>query len=214
MTATGGAMSLACSIDWKLFLEYLKVLLAWPVVVGVGATIGTLWFRTELRALINRVASLEFPGGKIVTQQTKLEEDALVNEVVESVPAEADVPSVLDEIHLSAVDQKKIRDVIVAERAAARVWEYRYLNYYFAPATQHVLDWLIGLNITTDAAYDAYWINRIPQTAERRAIIDALQKHLCIHIDGPSYQVSDKGREYAAWPERRILSVVERALER
>ncbi|MBB3001439.1 hypothetical protein FHX57_003796 [Paraburkholderia tropica] len=194
-------------------MEYLKVLLAWPVVVGVGATIGTLWFRTELRALINRIASLEFPGGKLTTQQAKLEQEAASEETVESVPVTGDEPQLLDQIHLSAADQKKIRDVILAERAAARMWEYHFLNYFFAPSTQHVLDWLVKLGITTDDAYHAYWSHRIVHAGERQAIIHALQKHLCVHIDGPSIQVTDKGREYAAWPDRRILSVMKPAPE-
>ncbi|WP_322036186.1 hypothetical protein [Burkholderia cepacia] len=206
-------MHYACSSDWKLLLEYLKVLLAWPVVVGVGATIGTLWFRTELRALINRIASLEFPGGKLTTQQAKLEEEAASKDTVESIPVAGDEPSVLKEIHLSVVDQEKLRAVMLAERVAARMWEYHFLNYFFAPATQHVLEWLVGLGTTTDDAYQAYWIHRIPQGIERQAIVDALQKHLCIQIVGPSIQVTDKGREYAGWSERKILSIVQRTPE-
>lgn len=194
-----------CEVDWKLLLEYLKVLLSWPVVVGVGATVGTLWFKAELRALINRIASLEFPGGKLVTQQAKMDEEAAVD-AVPPVSATDTAPPALQNLQLTPQDQAVVRDAFAAERTAARMWEYRFLNYFFAPATQHVLDWLIGLNqATTEDAYDAFWMNRIPQGAERQAILHALQKHLCIQVDGPAIRVSDKGREYAAWPERRIL---------
>ncbi|CAE6944202.1 hypothetical protein R75471_05529 [Paraburkholderia domus] len=199
-------MGNACAADWKLILEYLKVLLSWPVVVGFGATIGTAWFRTELRALINRIASFEFPGGKLVTQQAKIEEESAASDAVPPVPAGDVAPPVLDGLRLSAAEQATLKGVFDAERAAARMWEYRYLNYFFAPTTQHVLNWLISLGqATTFDAYEAFWTNRIAQAGERQAVIHALQMHLCIQVDGPAITVSDKGREYAAWPERKIL---------
>ncbi|KVR47568.1 hypothetical protein WK16_06715 [Burkholderia ubonensis] len=135
----------ASGVDWRLILEYLKVVLSWPVVVGLGATVGTLWFRTELRALINRIASLEFPGGKLVTQQAMIEDESVIGEAAQSVPADNATPPALQGLRLSAEDQATLRNVFVSERAAARMWEYHYLNYYFAPSTQHVLNWLIGL---------------------------------------------------------------------
>lgn len=199
-------MTNACAADWKLILEYLKVLLSWPVVVGIGTIIGTFWFRTEIQALINRIASLEFPGGKIVTQQAKIAEESATTELAQPVPIEDVAPPALDGLRLTPAEQQTLKDVFAAERAAARMWEYRYLNYFFAPATQHVLNWLISLGqATTFDAYEAFWMNRIAQAGERQAIIHALQMHLCIQVDGPIITISDKGREYAAWPERRIL---------
>ncbi|KVX81204.1 hypothetical protein [Burkholderia ubonensis] len=204
-------MAQASGIDWKLILEYLKVVLSWPVVVGLGATVGTLWFRTELRALINRIASLEFPGGKLVTQQAKIEEESATGEAAQPVPVDDAAPPALQGLRLSDEDQATLRAVFASERAAARMWEYHYLNYFFAPSTQHVLNWLIGLGqATTIDAYEAFWMNRIPSAIERQAILHALQKHLCIQVDGPVINVSDKGNEYGAWPDRKVLGFQER----
>jgi hypothetical protein len=199
-------MGNACAADWKLILEYLKVLLSWPVVIGIGAIIGTRWFRTEIQALINRIASLEFPGGKLVTQQAKIEEESPVSDAVQPVPVDDAAPPVLDGLRLTVEEQATLRAAFEAERAAGRMWEYRYLNYFFAPATQHVLNWLISLGqATTIDAYEAFWMNRIAQAGERQAVIHALQMHLCIQVNGPVITVTEKGREYAAWPERKIL---------
>jgi hypothetical protein len=202
-------MGNACAADWKLILEYLKVLLSWPVVVGIGAIIGTKWFKTELSALINRIASLKFPGGELITQQAKIAEEGATAEALPAVPADAAAPPALNDLRLTAEEQEKLRSAFEAERAAARIWEYRYLNYFFAPATQHVLNWLISLGKTTTFdAYETFWIHRVAQAGERQAIIHALQMHLCIQVEGPAITVSDKGKEYASWPERRILAMV------
>ncbi|WP_177315786.1 hypothetical protein [Burkholderia ubonensis] len=53
-------------------------------------------------------------------------------------------------------------------------------------------------------------MNRIPHADERQAILHALQKHLCIQVDGPVISLSDKGKEYGAWPERKILGFQQR----
>jgi hypothetical protein len=202
-------MSHACAADWKLILEYLKVLLSWPVVVGIGVFVGTRWFKSELSGLINRIASVKFPGGELVTQQAKMTEDipaAAAAEAHQVAAVEAEAPQALDDPHLPEEIREQLRGVFTAERVAARTWEYRYLNYFFAPDTQHVLDWLIGLNQTTTyETYNTFWIYRVPAAGERQAIIHALQMHLCIVIDGPG--ITEKGKEYAAWPERKILSM-------
>ncbi|MFM0288385.1 hypothetical protein [Paraburkholderia megapolitana] len=189
----------------------MKVLLSWPVIIGIGAIIGAAWFRTEVQALINRIASLKFPGGELVTQQAKIKEESAVGGDIQPVPVnDAAIPA-LQGMHLSAADQATLKAVFDGERAAARMWEYRYLNYFFAPATQHVLDWMIGLaQATTVDAVEAFWMNRIAHAGERQAILHALQMHLCIQIDGPAIKVSDKGREYAAWPERKVLGFQQR----
>jgi hypothetical protein len=80
------------------------------------------------------------------------------------------------------------------------------LNYFLAEATQHVLDWLVALHQpTTVSAYEAIWMHTIQQAQERQAILHALQLHVLITINGEAIALTDKGREYAAWPERRHL---------
>ncbi|MCA8299741.1 hypothetical protein LGN19_38805 [Burkholderia sp. AU30198] len=201
-------MMQTCAVDWKLVLEYMKVVLSWPVIVGIGSIIGSVCFREELRALINRISSFKILGQEVATQQSKLDSEAAEDEAMNPVPA-GDVPlPALDGLQLTPAQRTQIRETFEAERAAARIWEYRYLNYFFAPSTQAVLDWLIGLGAgTTFDAYEAYWMNRIAYAGERQAVIHALQMHLCIQIDGPTITVTDKGREYQAWGERRILSM-------
>ncbi|MCM2547644.1 hypothetical protein [Burkholderia glumae] len=203
-------MNTLCSLDFRLVLDYIKVFLSWPIVVGIAAIYATRTFKTEVAALVNRIASVEFPGGKLVTQQAKLERD--VGDADTVAPAAADPTNdVLQDVQVAPAVRERLRAVFEGQRAAARMWEYRYLNYFFAPDTQGILDWLIQLG--QDAAveaYEAYWMTRITNPGERRAILTALSMHGCIILDGPAISVTDKGREYAAWSDRKILSVVER----
>lgn len=199
------------TVNWTLVLEYLKVFLSWPVVIGIGGTICLTFFKNDVRALIKRIATVEFPGGKIVTQQEKLNEETPVS-VEEATPVttvanDPPVPAI-DQLTLTAAERDALRAAFLAERIATRLWEYRFVNYFFAPMTQAVLDWLIGLGqATTVGAYDAYCTPRIQNGGERQAILTALQMHTFIQIDANVIlTVTDKGREYAAWPERRILN--------
>lgn len=197
-----------CSLDWKLVLEYLKVVLSWPVVVGIGSIIAGVCFKEEVRGLINRISSFKILGQELATQQSKIDSEVAEDGAVQPVPADDAPLLALDGFQLTPAQQAQIRETFTAERAAARIWEYRYLNYFFAPSTQAVLDWLVALGAgTTFDAYEAYWVNRIPYAGERQAVIHALQMHLCIQIDGPTIAVSEKGKEYQAWGDRRILSI-------
>jgi hypothetical protein len=161
------------------------------------------YFRTELRNLINRVSSFKVLGHELVTQQAKLEDEATA-EGIRPVPAEDAVSAQLQNLEITPEQQAQITAVFDSERAAARMWEYRYLNYFFADSTQDVLDWVIRFKSgTTFDAYETYWLPRIHNANERRAIINALQVHLCIAIDGPTLSATEKGGEYAQWPERK-----------
>ena len=106
---------------------------------------------------------------------------------------------------MSQASLDALRAYAEAERGAARIWEYRYLNFFLVPTTQIVLDWFIGLQQpTTIAAFEAAWMMVIQSAPERTAVLHALQKHVLIEISPEgAVTVTDKGREYAAWTERR-----------
>jgi hypothetical protein len=107
----------------------------------------------------------------------------------------ASLPDTLDQKQL-----EEVRALFDAERARAYLWEYRYLNYFLALQTQHVLDWLASLPSRTSVMLlDTVWLPAIPSVEERRAIIDALQAHYLVQIENGLIEVSPKGREYIEW---------------
>ncbi len=192
-----------CSLDWHLLLDYLKVILAWPFMGTALVVYIVLLFRQSLVKLIDRIKHVKTPFGELEAPQLQ----KLENPDEGKVPPTPETP-VVNDVRLNQADVEQLRQWFQAERTARAIWEYRYLNYFFAPTTQHVLDWLIGLaQTTTRSAYDAYWTLAIQSSGERQAVLDALQMHYLIELDGNGniIRVTDKGKEYAAWEWRQIL---------
>lgn len=200
-----------CSVDWKLVLEYLKVALSWPVVVGSGGLFVILRFTPQVRRLIERIATVKFPGGELsMPQLATLENEAPVapaEEGSDSVsPDEA--AAVEGQSDLSDREQiETLRAIAAQEIKIARIWQFRFFNYFFAPSTQEVLNWLILQNhqTTTTAIYQTAWAARITQPEERDAVLQALSMYDCIRQEGPFVRVTELGNEYARSPERKIL---------
>jgi hypothetical protein len=187
-------------------LDYLKVLLTWPVIGGGLIAVFLLLFRLEIKSLINRIGRIKFPGGEFSTsQQEKIEqvEQTQPGPVTSPEPN----PPKLEGMHLTAEDLEIIQAYFNSERATARVWEYRYLNLFLAQTTQVVLDWLVTLQppTTTIGAFEATWMHVIQDAQERSAVLHALQMHVLINVAGQTMSLTEKGREYAHWPERRIM---------
>lgn len=47
---------------WQIVLEFLKVLLSWPPVVGITIVFFLILFRDELRGLLNSIYEVSGPG--------------------------------------------------------------------------------------------------------------------------------------------------------
>lgn len=184
-----------------LILEYLKVLLTAPVLFSLDAVLFIILFREDLKALILRVAKIRLPGGTEVStpQSNQLaaeeEKPAPVLRVNDQVPV-GDLPA-----DLTLQQRTTIEQLIRTHIATAYIWEYRYLNYFLARGTQHILDWLISLpHATTYSHFDSVWLLTIPSANERQAIMNALQAHHLIQQDESGMiVVTPKGREYQKW---------------
>lgn len=187
-----------------MILDYLRVLLTWPVIGGGLFAFALVIFKEQIRSLINRIGRIKFPGGEFSTSQVQKSEEAVQQGPV--TPPTPPAPPPIEGVHLSPGDLEQVRAYLQAEHAAARIWEYRFLNYFLADSTQAVLDWLLALNQpTTVSAFEAVWMHTIQNAAERTAILHALQLHVLISMDGQTIILTEKGREYATWPERRRL---------
>lgn len=173
----------------QLALEVLRVIVSWPVAIVVVAFL----FRAELRGLIIRIRSVSVSGMQIQLPQ-------LPEGPAAGAPPNPPPPQLPAGLQLTAAQQQELIQVFQAERAAARLWEYRYLNHFLARGTQVVLTWLVGLQqATTVNAVEAYWIPIIHDPGQRGIIMNVLHTHNLIQIDGQVIRVTDKGREYAQW---------------
>jgi len=184
---------------FKLSLEYFKVLLSTQMVTGVILLVFMLLFKSDIKALILRIAKIRLPGGgEISTPQLEkqVKENILDKPIV--LPKDTDDKNIPDTLNKSELET--IKTLLNAEKSRAYLWEYQYLNYYFVNGTQRVLDWLVSLeNKTSLSLFDTSWLPIIPSPSERGAIISALENHYLIIIENDIITVSPKGYEYQYW---------------
>lgn len=183
----------------RLILEYLKVMSTPQIVIGAIGLVFLFLFRENIKSLIQRIAKIKFPGSaELLTSQSERQIKENKREVKPLPSPEAPLPgfpSGLNPQQLSTVE-----NILKAERATSRLWEYRYLNYFLVYRTQLVLDWLINLNQPTTFSYfDAEWLPVIPSASEREAIISVLQAHHIIQVNEGAIDISPKGLEYQQW---------------
>jgi len=187
-------------METSVVLEYFKVFLSAPPIAGTLAAIFLTLFRSEIRKLIRRTASIRFPGGELSTSQIERAAEELVENPEETRLPSAEPASLPPGLTLSPDEQQKLIEFIKAERARAALWEYRFLNLYLVRNTQRVLDWLTSLGQrTTVRLFDAFWAPFIPNPEERKAILDALANNHIIQISGELIEVTPKGWEYIQW---------------
>lgn len=183
----------------KLVIDFLRVFLSLPVIVGAIVLVSFRLFGEDIKALLLRVAKIRFPGGAELS--TSQDERRAMDEQLgkpQLPAAEIRIPGLPQ--GLTPQQRQTIEDLLRAEKATAFLWEYRYLNYFLVYGTQMVLDWLISLNrSTTCAHYDAIWLPAIPSAQERAAIIAALETHHLLTIANNVMEVTPKGREYQQW---------------
>jgi hypothetical protein len=184
-----------------MVLEYLKVILTWPVLSTLVSLVFILRFREDLKALILRIAKIKLPGGAEIDtpQSTRLaaEDNKPAPQAGAQVQqAVSDLPN-----NLTPQQRSDVEALLRSYIATSYLWEYRYLNYFLARSTQVLLDWLVGLQSpTTYALYDSFWLPLIPSANERHAMFTALEAHHLIYQDESGLiTVNPKGREYQQW---------------
>ena len=183
----------------ELALGYLRVLLSAPPMTVVVVFVLVCVFKSDLQAIMSRIATIKFPGGELSTT-SQIDRPAKTGP--DELPPgptgqETDLPEGLT---LSPEQQGLVRDFIQAQRATSRLWEYRYLNFYFVRNTQRVLDWLASLqNRPSIEMFHALWSPAIPSADDRQAVLVALQSHYLITVRETMIEITDKGREYLQW---------------
>ena len=181
-------------------MELLKIILSGQVVWGGIVVFGVLLLRKELKKLIGGIARIRFPGGELYTNgQAEMTKEAAKELAVNPTIASSEPVPIPQGINLPPEQMERIQELVIAERANARLWEYRYLNYYLVRGTQGVLDWLAACkDAPTTDLYDNFVSQWITSATERQAILSALHRHHLVE-DGPLLKVTPKGREYITW---------------
>ena len=157
-------------------------------------------FRSDLKAIMSRIATIKFPGVEISTtsqidRSAKIGSDELPPG---STPGQK--TALPEGLTIPQEQQELVRNFIQAQETTSRLWEYRYLNFYFVPNTQLVLDWLASLqNRPSIEMFHALWLPLIPSADDRKAILFALENHYLITVLEMMIEITDRGREYLQW---------------
>ncbi|OGR34834.1 MAG: hypothetical protein A2091_13275 [Desulfuromonadales bacterium GWD2_61_12] len=185
-------------MEWfQIALEYLKVLLTVQVITGVIAIVFFKMFREEIKELIKRTAKIKLPGGgELSTPQLKnLKDEKPINDNASPEPQSSDL-----QVNIQEDDIEALKSLYNAERARAYFWEYCYLNYYLVPTTQQTLAWFSECTAPLSLSlYDTFMTRTAADPKERKAILDALEKHYLISIENNLITVTPKGHEYITW---------------
>ena len=176
----------------ELALGYLRVLLSAPPLTVLGVLVLVWVFRSDLKAIMSRIATIKFPGGELSTTSQVIDH-------TEKTGSEEPPPD-LTEGHISLEQQELVRSFIQAQQATIRLWEYMYLKDYLVLNTHRVLAWLNLQNSTSIDLFNAYWWPVIPIAKSRENTILALQNHYLITVrDEVMIEITDKGRDYLKW---------------
>ena len=186
----------------RLILDYLQVFLSGPVIAGAVAFAVVLTFKREIATLlVARAVKIKYPGGEIeVTQLEKVKEAEAAPAENKPVPVEPQnvEPGQLPQ-SLTPEQVQAVKQLLASEKARSALWEYRFLNGFLVRTTQAVLDWLAERKEPVSIGFfHDRWSPFIP-AAERHTILEVLDNHYLIRIDGELLSITPKGREYVWW---------------
>jgi hypothetical protein len=179
----------------RLVLDYLAVILSWPATVLALAAFFVIKFGKPLEALMGRIASVKLPGGAELTMSQTARN---LQNAGEPTREPEPTPEAQPQTGMTGASDAASAARLRSESEHARLWEYRYLNYFLVPRTQALLTWLAERPPLTVATYDSWWMS-VPDPFERKAMLDALRTHHLVQINDALISVTDKGREYLGW---------------
>lgn len=183
-------------IAW-LVLEYLRVLLSAQMVVGCVILAFLYIFKTEIGSLLSRIAKIKWGPAELSAPQQPADTSSGATIGSQESPQTLPLPK---DASLSPDEKMRLVQAFNAESGLARLWEYRYLNYFFVANTKAVLGWLASQpSPTTITVYDAVWQPTITNADQRRTILNVLESHNMVVYDGNLIEVTPKGHEYLGW---------------
>ena len=177
----------------EIIVGYLRVLLSAPPMAVLGVFVLVCVFKTELKTLMDRIATIKVLGSEISTTSQVIDH-------TEKTGPDEPTPDLPEGLNISLEQQERVRNLIQAQQDTVKFWEYRYLKEYLVLSTHHVLAWLNLQNSTSTDLFDALWAQVIPIAKSRENIIFALQNHHLITVrDEVMIEITDKGRDYLQW---------------
>lgn len=187
----------------RLVLDYLGVLLSWPVMVFALGLVFLIRFRASLEYLLRNIGSIKLPGGAEILAQLPVppEEDTDADTAVDELP---DTQRELVDALLSQLEAQQAQAMSEQEQReqtfrqlqwAALYWEFMYLSKFLVPKTQWVLKTLrTAQPPLTRTAFNHYWpLWQFGGVTEREAVFSALTTTGLVQEDNSVLKVTPKG---------------------
>ncbi|HUU11767.1 MAG TPA: hypothetical protein VM431_14675 [Phycisphaerae bacterium] len=196
-------------MSWnETVLEYLKVILAWPLLGSAGILLIVWCLRKPLDHLLRNISVRTPSGFEIQAQQPKpepieKEEPGTVKldpQQLEELSAFVD--GLQNQLNLTTKQKEDLRNSARQEIekawSASRYWEFMYLDRFLVPHTKQVL-WYFHSQQgqITREYFSLLWPGfNFGSENEREAVLNALQTNGLVTQMGNILSVTDKGRSF------------------
>jgi len=191
------------SVNWEMILKYIIVFLSWPFIALVIIVFICSKFKGPIS---NWLVNLKVQYGDAIISSSQSVEPVRSGVLQETQSKPKDGPTLYLE-SISTNDSNELKRMIINWRENAYIWEYKYLNFFLVPHTKEVLYWLYNTTSSRFETYNNIFSGKIPDLAERTAVIKALESHFMIKpIENGVLEISDKGKEYTEVMLAPILS--------
>ena len=184
----------------QIILEYLKVILTWPVAIFIISLVFLIKFSDSIRKYIAKITELTLPGG--TTVKTQPESSISVDKTMEEKGVRLSqeeiqiVAEKLNELDVRIEENKQKEEIINYLAYRSEFFEFSYLNYFYVPKTKQILKWLSLSTNATKKMYHILWDNI--NAVERDIIFSVLLNYGMVTYDpsNDSLNITDKGRRF------------------
>jgi len=192
----------------QIILEYLRVILSWPLLTFILLIIFLFKFANSIKVFLENLRSLKAGPFEFIQQQKPPEE---INKKIEDKLEESGIT--LTKKQLKQIEEtfetlsrekqnkefqiSKQEEVIryLAERA--ELYEFLYLNLYLVYNSKIALFWFVNSSTKDNFIYSFPLPPQIVnQTAEKEAIFTVLLSNGLIEQDGFLFKISEKGKRF------------------
>lgn len=191
-------LALAAEALWgenRVAIDLLRLLLGWPVVIGLLLVGFAIWFRDEIGAFLANVGAIKTRWAEIQMQQPA--------------PPEGEPLPTTEDGDAQATDEDN-REVIRALQRAVYFWFNRYLSVYLVPHTKQVLLWLSDQTTPIQSvAVWAEWGKVIQSPAEQQAVLTALLENGLVEWTRGMLRITENGRRFVKFMSGHVEEAIE-----
>ena len=154
-------------------------------------------FRSDIQRIHGACGNYRFPGGELSASQVQRSSEVKPSSQATLTIHESRHPTERPVPQFGA--SRSARCAFRAERSWTYRWEYRYVNLFLVPFTQHELDWLASRKESaTYPLYDSLFTEVISSAEERKAAMNALAAHISFSSRENASRLP-QGYEFIPW---------------